>query len=290
MFSPSRGGVRGGKDQFNWETVKGDKYREFYLGQTVKTKPVWWTSKIEETAKKTAPTPHDAKAEFAALKKQEEELLKEALGFAPAKTRGSGKILEKHELDELFKRGNTERDEFSTETRVEGLGYAPAPTHRDNLSSELTKNPLSASVSSTSSTFEQAGMVHVSSADDGAHGEGGGKKESKKDKKREKKEKKEKKRKHKEEKEKKHKKRRVRHDSEDEGTATKDGDEGRDPDNRDKGDRGRDTSDRGNRDRDDGGRGRDRGDRREDRDQERGRERDGNRDRRDRRDDRKGRD
>ena len=29
---PPRGGSRGGRDQFNWENVKSDKDREFYLG------------------------------------------------------------------------------------------------------------------------------------------------------------------------------------------------------------------------------------------------------------------
>lgn len=32
IYHPSRGGVRGGKDQFNWDDVKGDKERENYLG------------------------------------------------------------------------------------------------------------------------------------------------------------------------------------------------------------------------------------------------------------------
>lgn len=32
MYHPSRGGVRGGQDQFDWEDVKGDKHRENYLG------------------------------------------------------------------------------------------------------------------------------------------------------------------------------------------------------------------------------------------------------------------
>jgi hypothetical protein len=34
MHHPSRGGVRGGKDQFEWETIKTDKHRENYLGTT----------------------------------------------------------------------------------------------------------------------------------------------------------------------------------------------------------------------------------------------------------------
>ena len=32
IYHPSRGGVRGGRDQFNWEDVKEDKDRENYLG------------------------------------------------------------------------------------------------------------------------------------------------------------------------------------------------------------------------------------------------------------------
>ena len=32
IYHPSRGGVRGGKDQFNWDDVKEDKDRENYLG------------------------------------------------------------------------------------------------------------------------------------------------------------------------------------------------------------------------------------------------------------------
>ena len=32
----NRGGVRGGKDQFNWEDVKNDKDRENYLGHSLK--------------------------------------------------------------------------------------------------------------------------------------------------------------------------------------------------------------------------------------------------------------
>ncbi len=38
VFHPSRGGVRGGKDQFNWDDVKTDKDRENYLGK-YKTMP-----------------------------------------------------------------------------------------------------------------------------------------------------------------------------------------------------------------------------------------------------------
>ncbi len=32
IHHPTRGGTRGGKDQFDWEDVKTDKDRECYLG------------------------------------------------------------------------------------------------------------------------------------------------------------------------------------------------------------------------------------------------------------------
>jgi len=35
IYHPSRGGVRGGQDQFNWDDVKSDKDRECYLGHSV---------------------------------------------------------------------------------------------------------------------------------------------------------------------------------------------------------------------------------------------------------------
>lgn len=39
---PARGGNRGGKDQFNWESVKSDKDREYYLGHSVKATTGRW--------------------------------------------------------------------------------------------------------------------------------------------------------------------------------------------------------------------------------------------------------
>jgi hypothetical protein len=39
---PPRGGTRGGRDQFDWEAVKSDKDREFYLGASVKASVGRW--------------------------------------------------------------------------------------------------------------------------------------------------------------------------------------------------------------------------------------------------------
>ena len=34
IHEPSRGGTRGGKDQFTWKDVEVDKHRENYLGMS----------------------------------------------------------------------------------------------------------------------------------------------------------------------------------------------------------------------------------------------------------------
>ena len=38
----SRGGSRGGTDQFDWEDVKVDKHRENYLGVCVRAQNQWY--------------------------------------------------------------------------------------------------------------------------------------------------------------------------------------------------------------------------------------------------------
>ncbi|CAA2970636.1 Hypothetical predicted protein [Olea europaea subsp. europaea] len=42
MYHPSRGGVRGGRDQFSWEDVKAEKHRENYLGHSLKAPVGRW--------------------------------------------------------------------------------------------------------------------------------------------------------------------------------------------------------------------------------------------------------
>ena len=44
MYHPSRGGVRGGADQFDWEEVKADKNRECYLGEFMHLCLLWCIS------------------------------------------------------------------------------------------------------------------------------------------------------------------------------------------------------------------------------------------------------
>lgn len=105
---PSRGGTRGGKDQFSWDSVKSDQQREFYLGHSVKAatgrwqngKDIFWYQKEKD--------PHslsndNAIAQEKAMAKQREEaLMMEALGLKP-KQPGTGT-----NAVEIFKKGEEE--------------------------------------------------------------------------------------------------------------------------------------------------------------------------------------
>lgn len=125
---PIRKGNRGGKDQFNWEEVKGDKYKECYLGYSLNTaRPTFnmprpnagWYAKKEE----------GGAVDLAAIKEEEERLMAEALGLAPRRSHIPQKPLEKADLDNLTKRGATERGNFDDGERVEGVGFRPSYSH-----------------------------------------------------------------------------------------------------------------------------------------------------------------
>ncbi|CAL5188800.1 unnamed protein product [Lathyrus oleraceus] len=136
MYHPTRGGVRGGRDQFTWDDVKADKHRENYLGHSVKA-PVgrwqkgkdlfWYTrDKKSESAEMEA-----AKEEIRRIKEEEEQSMREALGLAPKRAnRPQGNRLDKHEFSELVKRGSTAEDlgeGHAEAARVQGVGFAREP-------------------------------------------------------------------------------------------------------------------------------------------------------------------
>ena len=72
-----RGGTRGGKDQFNWDDVKGDKDREYYLGHSLKASVgrwqrgkdiLWYTREKGKDGGAQMSDADRAKAEIAAIK------------------------------------------------------------------------------------------------------------------------------------------------------------------------------------------------------------------------------
>ncbi|KAJ1380702.1 Kinase phosphorylation domain [Sesbania bispinosa] len=136
MYHPTRGGVRGGRDQFTWEDVKVDKHRENYLGHSIKApvgrwqkgKDLFWYTRDK---KSHAAEMEAAKEEIKRIKEEEEQAMREALGLAPKRAnRSQGNRLDKHEFSELVKRGSTAEDlgaGHAEAARVQGLGFSREP-------------------------------------------------------------------------------------------------------------------------------------------------------------------
>ncbi|KAG0224421.1 kinase phosphorylation protein-domain-containing protein [Mortierella sp. GBAus27b] len=132
MFHPTRGGTRGGRDQFKWDDVKEDKYRENYLGNSLhasvgrwqKGRDIVWYTKDGD--KDNASAQANKRAEIQSIKDAEAEAMAAALGYK-SKRKTEASVTEKELKSAISKTDSAVQDELDQKLKessaMEGLGF-----------------------------------------------------------------------------------------------------------------------------------------------------------------------
>lgn len=127
------GGTRGGQDQFKWDDVKNDKYRENYLGHSVHATVGRWQKGKDLTwyAKSKGEQNASLEEERRRLRELDEDLMNEALGIRAEKKWNERETLDAEEVRRLLAKGqsNKEEEDGMVEDRGKGLGAGAAKFH-----------------------------------------------------------------------------------------------------------------------------------------------------------------
>jgi len=117
-----RDGCRGGREQFKWNQIKDQDFkdREQYLGSSTKVGLMGKFGRyhVHDWYARNRDTPEGMKEELQTVQAYEEELMQEALGLKPKKLMLSKKQLSEEELKEFLKRDDDKSEDKKGRTQM----------------------------------------------------------------------------------------------------------------------------------------------------------------------------